>query len=170
MRPTDNPDFTAGLPERFPVTVIMRGTPGSSRWAGENWDAVAVVVGERQASAKEGQPERHGVRYRYYDGLEIRLFEDEVESYYHNMMSPKPGCYVIARLDEEMDNPVPEPFLVTLSFDQANAYAESDDPVYAVEIPAELYRWGEAFVLQHYAPEKKRKRKLHNWKQDGTAR
>jgi hypothetical protein len=33
-------------------------------------------------------------------------------------------------------------------------------------MPAELYRWAERFVLEHYFPEKHRKRKRDNWKED----
>ncbi len=36
---------------------------------------------------------------------------------------------------------------------------------HSVEIPPELYRWAEAFILTHYEAIKKKKRKLNNWKQ-----
>ncbi len=75
---------------------------------------------------------------------------------------------MVADIDEESQ---PVPFLVTLSFDEAHAYLEGDQEVYAVDIPPELYRWSEAFVLSHYVPQKKRKRKLDNWKdQSGRSR
>jgi hypothetical protein len=63
---------------------------------------------------------------------------------------------------EENDTPVP--FLVSMSFDEAHAYLESDEEVYDVDIPPELYCWTEAFLLCHYAPEKRVKRKRQNWK------
>ena len=46
-----------------------------------------------------------------------------------------------------------------------HAYLEGDEQVYAVEIPPELYKWTEAFVLTHYIATKKTKRKLTNWKE-----
>jgi len=78
-------------------------------------------------------------------------------------MSPKPGCFVVA---DEMDDPdkMPVPYLVSLSFDEVHAYLEGDEHVYAVEIPPELYKWTEAFILSHYVAIKKTKRKLKNWK------
>ena len=37
-------------------------------------------------------------------------------------------------------------------------------------MPGELYHWAERFVLEHYVPEKKRKRKRNNWKESGRRR
>ena len=61
---------------------------------------------------------------------------------------------------------VPVPVLVTLSFDEANAYGEGGATVYHVAIPAELYAWVERYVLTHYVPEKKYKRKLRHLDSD----
>ena len=60
----------------------------------------------------------------------------------------------------------PQPTMVSLSFDEAHAYLESEQEVFAVPVPPEIYRWAEAFVLSHYVPEKKIKRKLKNWRGD----
>jgi len=89
------------------------------------------------------------------------LYVDECESYYHNLLAKTPRCYVIARRDEDA---VPVPFLVSLSFDEAHAYLEADDEVFEVDMPPEIYRWTEAFVLHHYTPEKRVKRKRQNWR------
>jgi hypothetical protein len=53
-----------------------------------------------------------------------------------------------------------------MSFDEAHAYLEGDDEIYAVDVPGELYRWTEAYVIAHYFPEKKKKRKLRDWSAD----
>ena len=97
-------------------------------------------------------------------GLELALYPDECESYYHNMVSPAPRCYVIAHVDEDDGEGRPDPFLVSMSFDAAHAYLEGGDEIYAVEIPPEVYRWTEAFVLAYYAPEPRRKRRLTDWR------
>jgi hypothetical protein len=62
----------------------------------------------------------------------------------------------------------PVPFLVSLSFDEAHAYLEGEEQVYDVDVPAELYRWTEAFVLKHYVPEKRRKRQRKDWRQEAA--
>ena len=79
-------------------------------------------------------------------------------------MSPNPGCYVIT--DKETDE-APIPFKVSMSFDEAHSYQEGGKEIYAVAIPNELYQWIEAYVLDNYFPEKKRKRKLNDWKKGG---
>jgi hypothetical protein len=59
---------------------------------------------------------------------------------------------------------------VTASYGEAASYSEVDENVYAVPIPPEIYLWIEAYVLEHYVPEKRRKRKRDDWKQDESRR
>lgn len=153
-------------PDHFPVSVIMESRPSSNIWQDTSWDAVGVCsVSDAQLDKNYENEvkviERGETKQFVYSPLKLRLFLDECESYYHNLMSPKPGCFVIARED---DSGRPVPFLVSLSFDEAHAYQEGDDLVYAVPIPPELYRWLEAYVIDHYAPVKRKKRKRTNWK------
>ena len=77
------------------------------------------------------------------------------------MVSDTPRAYVVAHVGDP--NEAPEPFRISMSFDEAHAYLEGDDEIYAVDVPAEVYRWTEAFVIANYFPEKKRKRKLRDW-------
>ncbi len=153
-------------PEHFPVSVIMESRPSNSVWQDVSWDAIGVcgTTGESLDENPQNKVEmikRGEIEQLIYRNLKLRLFLDECESYYHNLMSPKPGCFVIARED---DKGRPVPFLVSFSFDEAHAYQEGDDLVYSVPIPAELYRWLEAYVVENYAPVKRRKRKRKNWK------
>jgi len=154
------------IPDHFPVSVIMESRPSSSIWQDTYWDAVGVCSASDQPPGEIPDNgvkviNRGEIKQIVYSSLKLRLFLDECESYYHNLMSPKPGCFVIAREDE---NGCPVPFLVSLSFDEAHAYQEGDDLVYAVPIPPELYRWMEEYVIEHYAPMKRKKRKRINWK------
>jgi hypothetical protein len=128
------------------------------------WQAVAVVAGDAVPKQRIDEPvcsTGAGIEQYLVGGLHLQLFPDECESYYHNMMSPRPSCYVAARVEDGDDRPVP--FLVSMSFDEAHAYLEGEDEIYAVNIPPEIYRWTESFVLSYYAPEKRRKRKLVDW-------
>lgn len=151
--------------QRMSVGVILERRPAEvGKWTDHVWDAVAVVAGDTVSGQQMDEPlyaARDGVEQYLVGGLHLRLFPDECESYYHNMMSPQPRCYVVARV--EGDNDRPEPFLVSMSFDEAHAYLEGEDEIYAVDIPPEIYRWTESFVLSYYAPEQRRKRKLVDW-------
>jgi hypothetical protein len=123
---------------------------------------IAALEGERADLTPPNMIHQEGSVSRYiYSGFTLRLHEDECESYYYNLLSSQPRCYVVANLD---DQGKPEPFLVSLSYDEAHAYLEGDETVYSVPIPAELYRWTEAYVLDHYVPQKRSKRRRSDWK------
>lgn len=146
---------------QFPVSVIMEKRPSVSQWADAYWTAVGLIVGQQDTNAMRLLHKNGDIEQYLYPGLSVSLFRDECESYYHNMMSPKPSCYIVTRTAEDG---IPIPFLVSMSFDEAHAYQEHDDQAHAVEIPAELYEWMEAFMIDNYFPEKKFKRKLKDWK------
>ncbi|MCK5360673.1 MAG: DUF3305 domain-containing protein [Gammaproteobacteria bacterium] len=156
------------LPKSLAVSVIMESRPSASRWIDEAWSVVGVTVGEStinaESQAAQTLIEQDGVRQLLYSGFNLTLYEDECESYYHNIKAPSPGCYVIARNNGD---DVPIPYLVSLSFDEANAYLECEDTVFTTTLAPELYRWLEEFVLVHYVPEKRIKRKRKNWKKAG---
>jgi len=161
------------LPNSFPVSVIMESRPAKSQWIDKTWDAIGLLsLNTQEENTLEGSDtpkvtiiQQGEVDQLLYGGLKIRLFLDECESYYHNLMSPEPGCFVVARESENNDeNEEPTPFLVTLSFDEAHAYLEGDDIVYSVPIPPELYRWAEAYIVENYSAEKRIKRKRKDWR------
>lgn len=159
-------DVAANLPASMPVVVIMECRPSDNIWIDEVWQ-VSGVTGDSQAQKPTSQAvrvmhEHSGLKQVLHSGFSITLHVDECESYYHNIKSPEPACYVITRTD--VDDASPVPFLVTLSFDEANAYLECEDEVFTVPMPPELYRWTEAYVLKNYVPVKRVKRKRQNWK------
>ena len=159
-------DFNQVLPEKMSVSVIMEKTPSTHQWINFTYQAVGVVCVDAQSERSVTRIHQNkGVEQYLFTGLSLQLFNDECESYYHKLMSPQPGCFIVAG---EVDDPddMPTPYLVSLSFDEVHAYLEGDEQVYAVEIPAELYKWSEAFILTHYAPTKKTKRALTDWKAD----
>jgi hypothetical protein len=153
------------MPKQLPVVVLMQRQPSKlNQWSDYQWDAIGVMAHSKEHHQIEGPQLVHddGEVLQYlYTGFEVRLYIDECESYYYNLISPTPRCYVIAR---ENDEQVPIPFLVSMSFDEAHAYMEMEDTVFVVDVPPELYRWTEDFVLMHYAPEKRKKRKRDDWK------
>lgn len=171
MEPIELEDRDTPLPDHFPVSVLLERRPSTANaWADYSWSAVGLVTGTRHDG--DGPTLVHqdkGVEQYLFGGLQVALFVDECESYYHNLMSPRPCCYVVARHpgEEDEDGEIkdhPDPFLVSMSFDEAHSYLEGDDLVFAMEIPPELYRWTEAYILTHYAPEKKTKRRLKDWR------
>ena len=163
-------DFDAELPNRMHVAVLMEKKPSSHPWADFSYDAIGVVVrGEAEDRRVTRVYQDDGIEHYLVSGMSLRLFEDECECYYHNLMSPEPGCFIVAGEPDEEEiignDGMPLPYLVSLSFDEVHAYLEGDEQIYSVPIPPELYRWAEAYVLTHYVAVKKTKRKLRNWRE-----
>ena len=159
----------ADLPGSFPVNIVMERRPAQvSTWVDYVWKAIGVTVGNTLDSEDESRVEHpeDDLRLQIYPGYQVKLYIDEVDSYYHNLMSPSPHCYIVVHQDDDDDEP--RPFIVSLSFDEAHAYLEGDDTVYAVDMPPELYRWTESFVLTHYCPQQLKKRKRKDWRKDGS--
>lgn len=153
------------LPENFHVSLIVQQSPSQNPWSDFRWEVVGMVAGAAEAlpadPAVELIQERDGIRLYLHRGFTLRLHADECESYYHNLMSPAPCAYVVAT---EQEGGAPRPRLVSLSFDEAHAYLEGDEALYTVAVPPEIYQWIEAFVLAHYVPEKRTKRRLRDWR------
>jgi hypothetical protein len=156
-------DFDQKLPDQLKLAVVMEKQPSTHPWADFRYDALGVVVREDNDEKAVTRIYHNGeVEHFLVTGLSLRLHLDECESYYHNLMSPEPGCFIVAS-QPDSDDEMPLPYLVSLSFDEAHAYLEGDEQIYSVKIPAELYQWAEAYVLTHYVAIKKTKRKLKNW-------
>jgi hypothetical protein len=165
MEEVELEDFNTRLPEKLPVSVIMEKRPSDHAWVDFTFEAIGVVTSDKlQEEQTTRIYQQEGVERFLFSGLSLQLYVDECESYYHNLMSPKPGCFIVANEPDTLDE-MPEPYIVSLSFDEVHAYLEGDEQVYAVEIPPELYKWAEAYILTHYVATKKTKRKLKNWKE-----
>ena len=100
-----------------------------------------------------------------WSGLALELFRDVCEGYWYNLKSERPSLFVVCYLDEESDDPSTAliPAIVTADQDEASAHLESDDPVFSVPMPDKVHQWVERFVVEHYRPEIKRKRRRRDW-------
>ncbi len=169
MHPIEMTDRPSPEREDMPIQVLLERRPAEiGRWVDHVWNAIGVVAGSLPEQHREDEPvwsDEQGVSHFLVGGLRLRLHADECESYYHNLMSPHPRCYIVAHVEDDEDRP--QPFLVSMSFDEAHAYLEGEDEIYSVDIPPPIYQWTEAFVLSFYAPEQRRKRKRVDWKQGG---
>ena len=154
---------------RFPVSVLMeRRLAKSGRWQQYQWECIAVVAGEQMVDGQSGctlvdEDDAHA-RYMF-SGLEVALFADACESYWYNLQSDSPYLFVICFNDESADDDTMavQPVVVTASQDEANAHMESEDFVYSVPMPDKVVDWLERYVVEHYQPEVKKKRKRRDW-------
>lgn len=154
------------LVSSFPVSIVMQHRIIENNvWLAEQWEAEAVIAGGRNADEiPEKTVSRIGADEEKYIWVnyQINLFVDEVESYYFNIISDNPCVFVVCR-DEEEDGEL-VPFKVSVNYDEASSFLELEEQVFKVPMPAEIYRWVEAFVVNNYVPVKRKKRKLEDWK------
>ena len=156
-------------PHRIPVSVLVeRREVSAGRWTFPQWDVSAVVAGmrvvdaapERTLISKDGAFETW-----MWSGLALELFRDGCEGYWYNLQSDRPCLFVVCHRDEESEDPADTlvPVIVTVDQDEASAHLESEDPVFSVPMPDKVHQWVERFVVEHYRPKVKRKRRRRDW-------
>lgn len=160
-----------------PATIILeRRMISRSFWSLPSWYLHTVAVGESLVAADalngaSGMPAGNSDKGELFawTGFEVTLYKDACERYWHALIGDKPLVYVVCRDEtDETDGAAADvltmhPITVTVDYDDASAAAETDSPVLSAPIPAELYRYMERFVLNHYVPQEFKKRKRRNW-------
>ena len=154
-------------PDRHTVAVIMERTQiKRGLWSVPNWRAVSVIAGEHVAGRASGRSpiyERDEEAQYLWAGLSLALHRDLAEEYWYNLTSDNPSLFVICH--EAPDGEL-TPFEVTANHDAATTCLESDDQVFAVPIPAEIYAYLEKFVVAHFVPKERKKRRRKNWSEN----
>ena len=132
-------------------------------WSVPSWSAVSVVAGKHLSGEDAGcTPIREDEDEAQYlwSGLPLELYRDEAEAYWYNLTSENPSLFVICH--ESPDGEL-TPFRVTADRDAAAVCLESEDQVFSVPVPPEIYQSLEQFVVEHYVPKERKKRKRKNW-------
>ena len=157
---------------RIPVSVLVECRQVRvGRWTQPQWDVRAVVAGmgvvESPPACTLVSRDRDCETWMW-SGLVLELFRDVCEGYWYNLKSEHPRLFVVCHLDEESEEPSGAlvPAIVSADQDEASAHLESDDPVFSVPMPDKVHQWVERFVVEHYRPEIKRKRRRRDWTQD----
>lgn len=167
-------DYTRSIPQSMQMSVIVQKSPSTHPWVAYSYDVIGVVpAGDNSIDENESRirliHQENEIEKYLVNGLTLSLHVDECESYYHNLMSPNPGCFVVTGETQDNDE-MPVPYLISLSFDEVHAYLEGGEDVHAVPLPKQLYQWLEAYILTHYVATKKVKRKLNDWKQQADGK
>ena len=155
--------------ERFAVTVIVeRNRQDNKPWTVDHWSIIGILPSTPADHFEKSvlREELTLAQYRWC-GYEVELYSDDLESYYFNLQGNSPSLFVICEYaDPEDETGEIVPLLVTLSYDEAASYMEADNPVFSLPIPTEMHAWVERYVIEHYRPEEKKKRKRQRWQQD----
>ena len=156
-----NPDMYATMP----LGIVMRRTPGVTRWAAWAWKAVAVLPGAGPAEWRELRREGEAVEY-HAATLTLELHGAETESYLHGLSSQVPSVYVIFREDRGGDCPL-DAVLVTASPYEAQDYADNgEDIVEKIPMPEGLAAWVRDFATTYHREEEFKKRRRDKVKVD----
>ncbi len=150
-----------------PVAVTLeRHVDPAKKWGYPEWRVHAVLAGDNLArSAGESviDVDEH-TRRSVHTGFTLDLYRDGSEGYWYNLLSEIPYLFVVC--DGEQGAMDIRPLLVTANQDEVNGYLESDGHVLSAPMPAEITALLERYVISHYQPEIRRKRKRRDWLED----
>ncbi len=157
----------------IPVGIVVRKTPGTTKWAKWHWKAIGVLPGAGPANWQELRREGDAVEY-HAGTLPLELFRTDTEAYLTGLSTKIPSLYVVMQNIGNHDRLADiELLLVTASPYDAQDYADNgDDLVEAIAMPEGVKAWVSKFIETHHQDEifKKRKRgkKFEDFIEDGV--
>ncbi len=147
----------------LPVGVVLRRTPGVTRWAKVVWQAVAVLPGAGPGNWREMRREGEAVEY-HAATMTLTLYRTDTEAYLTALNGTPPVVWVVLRPQPTAPDARPDPLCVTASAYEAQDYGDNgEDLVEPVPMPPGLEAWIGDFVRRHHRQEEfiKRKRRPH---------
>jgi len=159
-------EIPSEIPSRFTMSVVLqRQSNMINGWESVQWE-IAAVLSDPDGPKRLEDPitirQTHSVSQYLWKGLQMTLYVDACEGYWYNLMSEKPYVFVVCEQDVDDDEP-PIPILITASQDEAGAHLETDALVLSAPLPTDVLDGVERFVVNHYVPQVRKKRKRRNW-------
>ena len=141
-------------------------------WIIDYWSLIGLVPAQSSKGFEKTMLRDDGHLSQYsWRGYDVALYLDDVESYHFNLDGESPSIFVIGEYaDAEDETGEMVPLLVTLSYDEAASYMETDSPMFNLPIPGQIQLWVGQYVLDDYRPVEKKKRKRQRWQQDAWVR
>ena len=142
-------------PKRYqsmPVGVVVRKTPGVTKWSEWSWAVSAVLPGAGPAENRILRTEGDSTEY-HFSTVNIELHGAETEAYMAGLASKIPSVYVVLREQAGAEIPL-EVLLVTASPYEAQDYTDSgEEIVEKVPMPVGLIAWVRDFIENHHVEE-----------------
>ncbi|MBX2869175.1 MAG: DUF3305 domain-containing protein [Acidiferrobacterales bacterium] len=152
---------------KIPVAVVLRREiDRTKKWGYPTWNIEKVLTGNAIDEA-DGYPEESDTSdsiTSFHGGLLLELYKDGSEGYWYNLLSEEPYLFVVC--EGEQDAKQIEPVFITANQDEATGHLESDDIVLSVAMPEPIRDLLERYVVDHYEPAIKKKRKRRDWLDD----
>ena len=157
----------------LPLGIVLRKSPGVTRWAKWAWKAVAVLPGAGPANWRELR--RDGDIVEYHSAtVSLEFFRTDTEAYLTELSTKEPSIYVVMRDDPDPTTPCPyEVVLATASPFDGQDYADnSEDYVELVPMPEGIKALVQEWIDLHHEEEKfvkrKRDKKRTDFVEDGV--
>ena len=144
----------------LPLGIVLRKTPGVTRWAKWNWKVVAVLPGAGQECWRELRRDGDAVEY-HAATVPLELWRTDTEAYLTELSTRAPSIYVVMRkpVEQEAEHEL-DIVLATASPYDAQDYADNgEDIVELVPMPEGLIALIQKFIQEHHVEEKFVKRK-----------
>lgn len=152
-----------------PLGIVIRKSPGVTRWARWSWRVVDVLPGAGAAEWRELRREGETVDY-HAATVAMELWASDTEAYLTGLSSEAPSVYVVLRGAEDDDSGHEiEVLLATASPYEAQDYLDSgEEIVEQVAMPDALAAVVRDFVAANHEDEEFVKRKRDNRKAGET--
>ena len=148
--------------QTIPVGVVVRKSPGASRWARWVWQATGLLPGAGPADWKVLHQDDDVTEY-HAATVSLDLYVSDTEAYAHELQARTPSVYVVMRPDDSNAEMPWRVALVTCSPYDAQDYCDSSEElVERIPMPEGMIAWVGSFIARHHVEEPfvKRKRRI----------
>ena len=142
----------------LPVGIVVRRTPGATRWAKWVWRAVAALPGAGDADWRELRREGDAVEFHAATGL-LELHRADCEAYAESLDSAAPSLWAIFQPTGEAERPWTLHSVTASPFEAQDALDSGEELVERIPLSPQLAGWIAEFVEAHWRPEQFRKRR-----------
>jgi hypothetical protein len=136
----------------MPLGVVIRRTPGVTRWAQWAWKAVSVLPGSGPADWVELRRDGETVEY-HAATLPLTLWRSDTDAYLVNLADAVPSIYVVLSPDPTGASPMQVALVTAAPYEAQDYEVSGDEIVEKVPMTAGLIAWMRAFVEAHHKEE-----------------
>lgn len=153
--------------QSMPLGIVVRQSPGATRWAKWAWRAVAVLPGAGPADWKQLRNQDDTTDF-HAASVPLELHGAESEAYLTGLSDKDPAIYVVMRASGDPERPF-HIKLATASPYEAQDYADNgDDIVEKITMPAGVIAWVRDFANAYYQEDVFIKRRRDRARIDGA--
>jgi hypothetical protein len=140
----------------YQVAIVMERVPTTNRWQSLRWQVGGVRDDDGAQKAPMVLADDAARFQKLYPGFVLTVFRDEAEGYFLNVSSPEPSVFVVWRFSEDESEAFPH--AVTLSYNEAARWMDSQEKVERLPMPREIFAALAGWVDANYKPPEKKQR------------